>query len=168
MGTAKQGRFFASITHTHTSTLLLIIKPFIKMKKFKIIYWIATGIIILMIGLGSFADIFMIDAMRESITTHGFPLYMLPFFGITKLLAVIVIVVPAFERLKEVAYGGLFFYFVGAVYSHLAIGDALFGKTIGALIALIVVLVSYYCWLKLRDSTLAERKSVNSTATSYS
>ena len=139
------------------------------MKKFKIIYWIATGIIILVIGLGSFADIFMIDAMRESINMqHGFPLHMLPFFGITKLLAVIVIVVPAFKRMKEVAYGGLFFYFVGAVYSHLAIGDALFGKTINALIPLIVVLVSYYCWLKLRGSTVAERKSVNSTATSYS
>ena len=70
--------------------------------------------------------------------------------------------------MKEVAYGGLFFYFVGAVYSHLAIGDALFGKTIGALIALIVVLVSYCCWLKLEGGKASERKSVNSTATSYS
>jgi hypothetical protein len=126
------------------------------MKIYKITYWVFTSIIIVMIGLGSFADILMIDAMRASIQLHGFPLYMLPFFGIVKLLAVIVLLVPAFKRMKEVAYGGLFFYFVGAVYSHLAIADALFGKTLAALIALLAVLISYYCWLRLSQNSLAK------------
>lgn len=122
------------------------------MKKYKIIYWVATSIIILVIGLGSFADILMIDAMRQSITQHGFPVHFLPYFGLTKLAATVVLLVPAFRRYKEVAYGGLFFYFVGAVYSHIAIGDGI-EATMGALIALIIVVVSYFAWLKMTSAT---------------
>ena len=124
------------------------------MKLIKIIYWVSTSIIILMIGAGSFADIFMIDAMRQSIKLHGFPEYVLPYFGITKLLA-------TFKRYKEVAYSGLFFYFVGAVYSHLAIGDS-FARTASAIIPLAAVIVSYLCWLKLEGTIIKQRKTVNS------
>jgi hypothetical protein len=123
------------------------------MKIAKITYWAATSIIILMIGAGSLADIFMIDAMRQSIHLHGFPVHFLPYFGLTKLIATLVIVVPIFKRYKEVAYGGLFFYFIGAVYSHVAIGDP-FGQTAASLIAFMAVIVSYLCWLKLEGTTL--------------
>ncbi|MEM1322360.1 MAG: DoxX family protein [Bacteroidota bacterium] len=123
------------------------------MKKFKIIYWIATGLITLMIGLGSFADIFMIDAMRESIQHQGFPVPFLPFFGIAKLMAVIVILVPALKWLKLSAYVGLFWYFAGAVYSHFAVGDP-FAISAGAIIAFILVLVSYFSWRKMEQLSL--------------
>lgn len=123
------------------------------MKKAKIIYWIATGLMIAMIGLGSFADIFMIDALRQTITQHGFPVHFLPFFGIAKLLAVVVIVfsnVALFQKLKLSAYVGLFWYFAGAVYSHIAIGDAI-EASMGAVFAFIIVLVSYYAWHKMEN-----------------
>lgn len=117
------------------------------MKKFKIAYWIATSFIILMIGLGSFADIFMIDAMRESIQHQGFPVYFLPFFGIAKLLAVVVIVIPLAKYLKLPAYAGLFWYFLGAVYSHVAVGDSI-AMTAPAILCLFLVIVSYLTWRK--------------------
>lgn len=118
------------------------------MKKIKIIYWIATALIIVMIGLGSFADIFMIDAMRESIQHQGFPVHFLLFFGIVKLLAVTVIVLPALKKFKFAAYVGLFWYFLGAVYSHFSVEDT-FQEAMGAIIALILVLVSYFAWTKI-------------------
>lgn len=52
----------------------------------------------------------------------GYPLYMLPFIGVAKLLGIITLVVPGFPRLKEWAYAGLFFDLTGAVYSGLAVG----------------------------------------------
>jgi hypothetical protein len=52
----------------------------------------------------------------------GYPLYMLPFIGIAKLLGVIAILVPGFPRIKEWAYAGLFFDLTGAVYSGLSVG----------------------------------------------
>ncbi len=68
--------------------------------------------------MGSFADIFILDALRERIIHQSFPVHFLPFFGVTKLLAVIVIVVPALKCLKLPAYVGLFWYFLGAIYAH--------------------------------------------------
>ncbi|MEM8568789.1 MAG: DoxX family protein [Bacteroidota bacterium] len=118
------------------------------MKKTKIIYWVFTSLVILMIGLGSFADLFMIDAMRESIKQQGFPVHFLPFFGIAKLLAVVVIVVPAFNKLKLSAYVGLVWYFLGAIYSHIAVGDPM-QITAGAVLALVFVFGSYFTWTKL-------------------
>ncbi len=123
------------------------------MKKFKITYWVATALIILMIGLGSFADIFMIDAMRESIKHQGFPVHFLPFLGIAKLLAVIVIVVPTLKWLKLSAYVGLFWYFLGAIYSHFSVGDPL-TVSAGAIIAFVLVLVSYFAWRKMEQLSL--------------
>lgn len=124
------------------------------MKTFKIIYWVVTSLVILMVGLGSFADLFMIDAMREGIQHQGFPVHFLPFFGITKLLAVIVIVVPKvalFQKLKLSAYVGLFWYFLGAIYSHIAVGDPI-QITMGAIIAFVLVMVSYFTWTKIESS----------------
>lgn len=124
------------------------------MKTVKIIYWTATSLIIVMIGLGSFADLLMIDAMRASIQQQGFPVHFLPFFGITKLLAVIVIVVPKvplFQKLKLSAYVGLFWYFAGAIYSHIAVGDPI-QITMGAIIAFVLVILSYFTWTKMETT----------------
>ena len=52
----------------------------------------------------------------------GYPLYLLPFLGVAKLLGIIVLLVPGFPRLKEWAYAGMFFDLVGAVYSGLMAG----------------------------------------------
>ena len=128
------------------------------MKTYRIVYWVFTVIIALMIGLGSLADIFMIAPVRASYKLHGFPEHFLPYFGFTKFLASLVILVPAFRRYREVAYGGLFFYFVGAVYSHVAIGDSM-AQTWSAAVALLSVVGSYACWLKMEQIKLNQQKA---------
>ena len=131
------------------------------MKTIKIINTTLTVIIFLILGLPSLGDIFLIDYVKGLTKIHQFPEYIVPYLGITKLMAAIVIVVPAFARLKEVAYGGLFFFFVGAIYSHIAIGDGLFGKTTGALMSLLIVITSYLCWLQLKNQQSAGHKFAN-------
>lgn len=112
------------------------------MKKNKIVYWVATGLVILMVGLGSFADFMQIDAIKESISSIGFPLYMLPFFGVVKLLGTLAILVPTLRRFKEPGYIGMMFYFIGAIYCHIAVGDGI--DKIGApLFILIAIIISY-------------------------
>lgn len=113
-----------------------------------IIYWITTGLVILAVGLGSFADIFKIEAVKQGILHVGFPEYMLPFLGVMKLLGTITIVVPLLHRFREAAYAGVIFYFVGATYCHLAVGDGIdkYGPT---LIILAITILSYWYSLKL-------------------
>ncbi|WP_459213093.1 DoxX family protein [Aquimarina rhabdastrellae] len=122
------------------------------MKSNKIIYWIATIIVLLFVGLGSIADLLQIDAIKQSITAIGFPLYVIPFFGVLKLLGSLTIVIPALKRLKEGAYAGLFFYFIGATYCHIVVGDSI-DKYAIVLIILSAVIVSYIYAQKIERIT---------------
>jgi DoxX-like family len=73
------------------------------MKKDKIIYWVSTSCVILFVGLGSLADFAKIEPIKESFKHIGFPEYIIPFFGVAKLLGTLAILIPALKRLKEVA-----------------------------------------------------------------
>jgi hypothetical protein len=114
------------------------------MKKDKIFYWVATSFVILFIGLGSFADLFIIDPIKESFKHIGFPEYMIPFFGLAKLFATLAILVPALKRFKEAAYAGLIYYFIGACYCHIAVGDGTDKYGITAFILATVIISFFY------------------------
>src|SRR5262249_49985719 len=53
----------------------------------------------------------------------GYPQYLLPFLGTAKALGVLTILAVGIPRLKEWAFAGLVFDVVGALYSHLSVGD---------------------------------------------
>jgi len=93
------------------------------MKKYKIIYWIFTILLCLPILIGAIPDIMRVPEAVALMKHLGYPDYLLPFLGVAKVLGVIAILVPAFPRLKEWAYAGLFFDLGGAMYSHLSVGD---------------------------------------------
>lgn len=92
-------------------------------KRNNIIYWIATILLTLgMLGT-AFSQIFQEEGMVAYMAPLGYPLYVLYILGIAKVLAVIVILLPGLKLVKEWSYAGLFFVMVGAIASHVAIGD---------------------------------------------
>lgn len=95
------------------------------MKYSKPIYWTSTILVLLIVGAGSFADLLQIEPVKESFKHISFPLYMLPFFGIAKLSACIAILIKSQNVLREWAYAGITFYFMGASYVHLVAGDTI-------------------------------------------
>lgn len=109
----------------------------------KIIYWIAT--IWLSLGMLSTGIVQLIHMKEEAdlMARLGYPLYFLTILGVWKILGVIVVLTPKFPIVKEWAYAGFFFAMSGAIFSHLAVGDAakdFFGPTL----LLILTLVSWY------------------------
>jgi hypothetical protein len=93
------------------------------MKKVKITYWICTGLITALLGVGAIFDAISAPEAVAHITHLGYPAYLVPFLGVAKMAALAVILVPGFRRLKEWAYAGLVIDLVGAFYSHVAVGD---------------------------------------------
>lgn len=93
------------------------------MKKVKITYWICTGLITALLGVGAIFDAISAPEAVAHITRLGYPAYLVPFLGVAKMAALGVILVPGFRRLKEWAYAGLVIDLVGAFYSHVAVGD---------------------------------------------
>ncbi|MCK1991189.1 DoxX family protein [Peribacillus muralis] len=93
------------------------------MKKTKIIYWIFTGLLVALMGIGSIPDILSVPNAVALFEHLGYPSYLLPFLGVAKLLGIVAILVPGFPRVKEWAYAGFTFDLTGAMYSSISVGD---------------------------------------------
>jgi hypothetical protein len=77
----------------------------------------------------------------------GYPDYLLPFIGVAKILGAIAVLQPWYPRLKEWAYAGLAIDVVGALYSHISVGDPPIAW-IPPLVAITLILASYALFRK--------------------
>ncbi|WP_340371582.1 DoxX family protein [Peribacillus sp. FSL E2-0218] len=93
------------------------------MKKTNSLYWVFTGLLVALMGIGSIPDILSAPDAVALFKHLGYPAYLLPFLGIAKLLGIVAILVPGFPRIKEWAYAGMTFDLTGAMYSTIVVGD---------------------------------------------
>jgi hypothetical protein len=117
------------------------------MKKIKILYWIFTGLMAAFMLMASIPDVLQIPDAVAIFKHLGYPTHLLPFIGIAKILGVLVILLPGFSRLKEWAYAGLVFDLIGALYSHISVGDPP-ANWIFPIIGLFLVVGSYVFYRK--------------------
>lgn len=116
-------------------------------KKTKIIYWIFTGLFAAFMTMASIPDILSVPDAVAVFKHLGYPTYLLPFIGIAKILGVIAVLIPGFQRIKEWAYAGLCFDLLGALYSSIAVHDPISGIT-PAVIGLVLLVGSYIFYHK--------------------
>lgn len=121
------------------------------MNKMKITYWVSTILLSLFLLGSGIGDITLAEQITTGMTKLGIPLYLVPFFGVLKILGALTILLPQLSRLHEGAYAGMLFYAIGAIYVHIASGD-LIANTAGSVVMLILVLSSYFASLKVRKA----------------
>lgn len=114
------------------------------MKKFKIIFWVATTIIILMEGVMPLSTvIFAPEYVNAGTKPLGYPDYFAYTLIICKVLGVLAISYSKTpEKLKEWAYAGLTFNLIFAFISHACV-DKNIGFMIMPLVVLGILAVSY-------------------------
>ncbi len=111
------------------------------MKRDKIIYYISTGLLTIMICLSVIGFYFMQNAEAvKAFESFGYPSYLVYPYGILKLIGLIVLWLPGLKALKEWTYSAFFFAFVLAFFAHYMVGD---GEQMGAVIATVLLLTSY-------------------------
>ena len=110
------------------------------MKRDKIIFYVATGLLSLLMCFSVYMYLFNHEAVVGMFDIFGYPSYIIYPYAIAKLLGVFGLWSPNFKVLKEWAYAGFFFAFVLAFFAHYMIGD---GEQTGALVALVLLAVSY-------------------------
>ena len=110
------------------------------MKRYKIIYWIFTGLLSLWMILQGVMFIFNSGEVAEMFEGLNMPTALIIPLGVAKLLAVVAILTKKSDLLKRLAYYGLGLDFVVAIVSHLVAGD---GQVVPAIIALVILVVSY-------------------------
>jgi hypothetical protein len=116
------------------------------MKKTKIIYWTITGLFALFMFAAAIPDIFSTPEAIAFVKGIGYPVYLLPFLGIAKVLGVLAILISGFPKIKEWAYAGLLFDLIGAAYSNIASGAS--ANSMPALIAIVLCILSYVFYHK--------------------
>lgn len=109
----------------------------------KITYWVATIWACFGLVYTGIVQLQGIPIEVELFNSLGFPLYLMPFLGATKLLAAIVLLIPKFPRIKEWAYAGLTFTFLGALYSHLSVAHP-FAQVFPPILFLILITISWF------------------------
>lgn len=123
------------------------------MNKIKIAYWTVTILFVLAMLQSGIVQLIPTEGSKELFTLLGYPLYLLTILGVAKLLGAIVLVLGTFKTLKEWAYAGFAFDFIGASASGAYIGEML--VVIVPLVFLAVMFLSYFLWKKMEQSKVA-------------
>ena len=120
----------------------------------KIIYWTLTVIIFLPATAGAFVELFTNGpaSVVKIMLALGYPLYLMKILGFAKILGGIAILTGKLPRMKEWAYAGFVFDFLGATASHVLAGDAAHG--LFPLVFFPFLIVSYYLWHKTAPTPL--------------
>lgn len=113
------------------------------MKNSKALFWTVTGLMAAFMMFASIPDILQLEQAASIFAHLGYPHFLMPFLGIAKALGVVVILLPGVPRLKEWAFAGLVIDLVGALYSHLSVGDGP-GVWMAPVIGLLLVSGAYY------------------------
>jgi len=114
-------------------------------KAVKIIYWIFLAIFCLSLIADGIGGITMAKQGVEVLQHLGYPTYIMPLMGYLKILGVVALLQPKYQRIKEWVYAGVTFIFIGAIVSHLAVGDH-FKELFPPIISLGIMVTLYIYW----------------------
>lgn len=117
------------------------------MKTQKVIYWIATTLLTLLVLFSAGMYFFNHGEVVNAFTALGFPTYIIYPLATLKIMGMIVILTNIGGNIKEWAYAGFFFNFVLAFFAHVMVSD---GDQYGALMALVLLLISYFLGKRIR------------------
>lgn len=120
----------------------------------KIIYWTLTLLMFVPGTLGAFAEAFTNGpaSIVKIMIALGFPLYLMKILGVAKIFGGIAILTGKLPRMKEWAYAGFAFDFLGATAAHIITGDvtyALFPFSF-----FVILLLAYTLWHKTAATPL--------------
>ena len=110
------------------------------MKITKIIYYVSTGLLTLLMLYSAGMYFFMHEAVATMFSNFGYPTYIIYPYAIAKLLGLVALWFIANKTIKEWAYAGFFFAFILAFFAHIMIGD---GEQMGAILAMVLLITSY-------------------------
>lgn len=111
-----------------------------------ITYWITTSLVIFELLYGATWDFNLLNKRYVgAVMEHlGYPIYLPFILGTSKIIAAVCIGFPKLTLIKEWAYTGVMIMFLGALCSHIIVGDGI--STIAFLSVCIGLTITSYCF----------------------
>ncbi|RLJ77602.1 DoxX family protein [Pedobacter alluvionis] len=119
-----------------------------KTKTIKIIYWISTALVSLMMTFSAYSYLTN-ETIKQAFHHLGFPDYFRVELAIAKILGAVLLLLPIKGQWKEWVYAGFAFTFVSAFIAHTASGDPI-NNRVGPIVFLVVLLLSYFTYHKAK------------------
>ncbi len=113
----------------------------------KYAYWVITVLLCALLCFSAGMYIVKYSDVTSEFIKMGFPTWIIYPLAVCKLAAVAVLLIRKNKPLVEWAYAGLFFNIMLALGAHVTIAD---GEQWGALVALLLLLSSYFFGRKVR------------------
>ena len=124
-----------------------------KTKTTKIIYWSGVIFMSLWFGASGFFELTKNPLVWDITQQLGYPPHFIYVLGVFKLSGIIVLLLPnRLLRLKEWVFAGMFFDIIFAFFSKIAVIG--FPSTIDAIVAFMVLSVTYFMFRKLYKQNL--------------
>lgn len=119
-------------------------------KTIKILYWVLLGLFCLFHVFDAIGGLSMAQAGIDAMHAMGYPVYLMPFLAVLKLLGIAALLQNKFTRIKEWAFAGFSFTLIGASVSHMCTDhNPLF--VVLPIVFLAILFVVYSCWRKLNQ-----------------
>ena len=118
-----------------------------KPKTIKIIYWISTILFCLGMLFSGVTELMQTEQAIEVMKQLGYPAYLNMILGIAKVLGILAILQWKFKTIKEWAYAGFAFDFLGASASLYFAGNGIL-MALSTLPFFAVMFTSYFLWKK--------------------
>jgi len=119
-------------------------------KTIKITYWILTVLLALSMAGDGYGGVTKQQAGIDVLQHLGYPVYFMVIVGFAKLLGVIAILQNKFKAIKEWAYAGFAFNFLGAIASRAFVGDCP-ADLIPPIVMAVFLFATYYFWKKFNQ-----------------
>ncbi len=116
------------------------------MKVQKILYWVFLSLFTALMLFSVSNYFFKNEMIRQFFTNFGYPTYLIYPLAVAKLLGLAALWTNV-KTLKEWAYAGFFYNVVLAFFAHQQIND---GQHMGTVIAMILLLVTYFLGKRVR------------------
>jgi hypothetical protein len=123
-------------------------------KSIKITYWVLNILFCLFHVMDAIGGLTQAKAGVDAMQAMGYPLYLMSFLAVLKLLGVIALLQDKFKTIKEWAFAGFSFTLIGAAVSHACINDKA-AFIILPVVFLALLLVLYYFWRKFEQVKLS-------------
>lgn len=122
-------------------------------KTIKVSYWVLNILFCLFHVMDAGGGLAKAKAGVEAMKGMGYPVYLMGFLAVLKLLGVVALVQNKYKTIKEWAFAGFSFTLIGATVSHIAVHDPL-SFIIIPVVFLAILFALYYFWRKLEQTTV--------------
>ena len=123
-----------------------------KSKKINRSYWIVTILFSIFMLMAGITEAMQHESGLQIMQHLGYPAHVLIVLGVGKILAAVALVQNKYNIIKEWAYAGLVFNFIGACVARASVGDS-WGLVVSPLLFMAAMFISYFLWKKINQTS---------------